>query len=375
MNLDYSSTVLPAGPIEVDLDMPAVHQLWPEVSRVIRMATAVTLPFLKLFGVEDGNGLSPFAVDIGSPDALADIVKEYFKPPKSDPRDRSAANGGDDEEEEDEVVDSDDDDGDDGDDNESPPTISASYLKDKLNELAELDSNSDDDKETSSDDKDEDDSAEKPAATEDDSVEKSVAIEHFFDSGNASEALKMLRELLGQRKIAEIPQNALNLAEQLELGKIEQGSVSMAGGFKSLQARWFGQKKRKGNKKDEMDVEEVVWIERDTLIKMKYKRGQQESEHYYRVFGIFTKHSNKWFVELETKIVRFEPHSKGWKTYSKKYKLQTRMMKKDSFEDFEDVDLKKDGNWSSKAVFRNVSLADVLSVEIKLDSSTDWSDW
>ena len=51
------------------------------------------------------------------------------------------------------------------------------------------------------------------------------------------------------------------------------------------------------------------------------------------------------------------------------------MMKKDSFEDFEDVDLKKDGNWSSKAVFRNVSLADVLSVEIKLDSSTDWSDW
>ena len=52
-----------------------------------------------------------------------------------------------------------------------------------------------------------------------------------------------------------------------------------------------------------------------------------------------------------------------------------RTMKKNGFKDFEDVDLKKDENWSSKAVFRNISLADVLSVVIKLDLSNDWSDW
>ena len=60
-----------------------------------------------------------------------------------------------------------------------------------------------------------------------------------------------------------------------------------------------------------MDAEEVVWNERDTLIKIKYKLGQQENKHYYHVFGIFSKHSNNWFVELEIKKVRFEPNSKG----------------------------------------------------------------
>ena len=37
------------------------------------------VPFLKTFGLEKGNGLSPFAVNIDSPHALVELVKEYFK--------------------------------------------------------------------------------------------------------------------------------------------------------------------------------------------------------------------------------------------------------------------------------------------------------
>ena len=38
---------------------------------------------------------------------------------------------------------------------------------------------------------------------------------------------------------------------------------------------------------------------------------------------------------------------------------------------YEEVELRKDGEWSPKAVFRIVSLADVLSVETKLESLND----
>ena len=60
-----------------------------------------------------------------------------------------------------------------------------------------------------------------------------------------------------------------------------------------------------------------------------------------------------------------------WKAYSKKYKLLIRMMKMTENLEFEEVELKKDGKWSPKAVFRIVSLADVMSVEMKLESSND----
>ena len=57
------------------------------------------------------------------------------------------------------------------------------------------------------------------------------------------------------------------------------------------------------------------------------KKGEQTIVRNYRVLGIFSKHYNKWFVEFEQKQVVFDPQSKTWKRYSKKYKLLTRMMK------------------------------------------------
>ena len=154
------------------------------------------------------------------------------------------------------------------------------------------------------------------------------------------------------------------------MGKIKKGSASVAGIFKSLLSWWFGDKKKK--KEDDKGKDSGNFIERDTLIKLSVKKEGQTIVWNYRVLGIFSKHYNKWFVEFDTrKQVVFNPQSTTWKTYSKKYKLLTRMMKLTEQSDYEEVELKKDGEWSPKAVFRIVSLADVLSVETKLESLND----
>ena len=43
------------GPTTVDFNRPAVDQLWNNVSAVIAYGKNLMVPFLKLFGVEEGN--------------------------------------------------------------------------------------------------------------------------------------------------------------------------------------------------------------------------------------------------------------------------------------------------------------------------------
>jgi hypothetical protein len=51
-------------------------------------------PFLLLFSVTKGNGLSPFLCDIQTPGALGVLVSEFFKPPKQDTKGNGNAAGG-----------------------------------------------------------------------------------------------------------------------------------------------------------------------------------------------------------------------------------------------------------------------------------------
>ena len=62
--------------LEVDLERPPVEHIWPEVMGIILAVNAWMVPFLKTFGVEKGNGLSPFAVSIDIPHALGELAKE-----------------------------------------------------------------------------------------------------------------------------------------------------------------------------------------------------------------------------------------------------------------------------------------------------------
>ena len=72
--------------MHVELEEPAVDQLWDEFHRVIKATTESMVPFLDLFGVEEGNGLSPFATEINNLEELSDNIKALFNPPKRDTR-------------------------------------------------------------------------------------------------------------------------------------------------------------------------------------------------------------------------------------------------------------------------------------------------
>eukprot|EP00957_Ditylum_brightwellii_P177655 13531902-Ditylum_brightwellii.AAC.1 len=87
-----SSKLPPSGPIDVDTDIPAVTQLWPGLNNVIYTVKNAMKPFLKLFGVEEGNDLSPFAVDINSPHERIKCIQNFFKTPKRDGRDNHRSN-------------------------------------------------------------------------------------------------------------------------------------------------------------------------------------------------------------------------------------------------------------------------------------------
>ena len=248
----------------MDLALTAVTQLWPEVSKTIQSATSVMIPFLKVFGVTEGNGLSPFARDIESPEELIQMVTQFFKRPPRDPRDNASATQS--------ATDDNEDEGDESNNEEEvsegsapgPPPVSATYIEGKLNEISALV-----DADEEGNDRSDIDESDGP-----NSAQGQVPIEPLFDSGDSSESQKMLRDLFGKDSFADISQSALKLTELLELGKIEQGSVSMAASHKSLQARWFGSK---GKKKVEVEEQDKpgndVWIERNTLVELKYKRG------------------------------------------------------------------------------------------------------
>ena len=81
------SSVPPYGKINVYPEIPAVIQLWPEIKGIICNINQFMKPFLKIFGVEEGNGPSPFYVDM---DTLYDLIKPtkgLFLPPKRDLQD------------------------------------------------------------------------------------------------------------------------------------------------------------------------------------------------------------------------------------------------------------------------------------------------
>ena len=151
--------------------------------------------------------------------------------------------------------------------------MSVTYIQVKLNNL------------TAWADEDGDDGSDSDEFDGPNTAQDQVLIEPLFDAGN-SEVLKMLRDLLSERSVAGMSQPALKLAELLELGKREQGSVFLAASHKSLQDRWFGSKgKKKGEVQDNI-LHNDVWIERDTLVKLKRTKGGQEIEHCYNVLGI-----------------------------------------------------------------------------------------
>ena len=78
--------------MHVDLEEPAVDQFWGEFHGVLKATTEWMVTFLGLFGVEEGNGLSPFDTEINTPEELSYHLKACFSLYKRFPRGRGSCN-------------------------------------------------------------------------------------------------------------------------------------------------------------------------------------------------------------------------------------------------------------------------------------------
>ena len=106
--------------------------------------------------------------------------------------------------------------------------------------------------------------------------------------------------------LSDVPQSALCLISFLEVGSVDRGSVDTRAKYKSHNQQWFTVKKNSLSK-DSTDKNVVgdgeKKVGRDTLMKLRCKRGGSGTSEYYRVRGVFHKYYNKWFVPLQEFIV------------------------------------------------------------------------
>jgi hypothetical protein len=88
----------------------------------------------------------------------------------------------------------------------------------------------------------------------------------------------------------------------MELGKFEKGSIFSDSKAKSLRQRWFSSKNTtelsSGDVTQTGDSEES-FVQCNSLIKSRCKRGKHESIKHYRVLAIFKKYYNKHYVATD----------------------------------------------------------------------------
>jgi hypothetical protein len=64
-----------SSPIDIDLTMLAIGQIWETIQGILSFGTNLMQPFLKVFGSEVGNGLSPFALNMKTPRLVIYFLK------------------------------------------------------------------------------------------------------------------------------------------------------------------------------------------------------------------------------------------------------------------------------------------------------------
>ena len=342
------------GPVEIDLTMPAANQLWEEVDGIMKATNAWMKPFLAKYGVEEGNGLSPFAVDIDSTSDLRKIIGDFFKTPKKDLRDNYLTVS---------ILNDIDDDGTNFCETEKeatvPPAIIAYHAEDISKSFQHLDAIHCEDDASCDDDNGNEDIIRDTTLVE----LSTLAVEQQFADGDVSNGAFLEFKKMLMCDDTNVGPYCLRVIELLQLGKIEKGSSKSDAKSKSLKQRWFTAKGKKGvgqhNSKNDIDPIGEVWIERDSLITMKCKRGKgNETIEYYRVLAVFTKYYNKWFVATdESRFI--------WNKDSKKVRILARMMSKCG-SSYHEMKLEKDGTFGPQSVFCTKYMCDILSVDANL---------
>ena len=203
------------------------------------------------------------------------------------------------------------------------------------------------------------------ATTDDDADAEVDEIETFFDDGDASKVMLEFEELLKSDQIPLLGKRVLKIVELMQLGKIEKGALVPDGKYTSLVARWFNTKKKKkasGEEAASIEANEGVYIERNSVVKMKCKQGSTTTVESYRVLAIFSKFYNKWHLEWDNDRILFQ-------NGSKKYKILARMVRRvGGSGQYEEVDLEKGGGWGPRAVYCLKKISAIESVEAHLGS-------
>jgi hypothetical protein len=208
-----------AGKVEVNINNPVVGQLWDEVMGLLAFTRSVMVPFLKVFGVVEGHGLSPFAVKINTPQDLRQIIIQYFKTPKKITSTVIHQN----------VTSIDDDCEDDNEDDvnvgDTVEGMSDSVLANHVTEI-EIQEDGDDM-----------DGGNGLLSFENElSSTQSNAVASIFGNGGEDEIQTSFRKLVSCNSIDGVGDICLKLVELLQLGKLEQGSVSPASKVNSRNA-------------------------------------------------------------------------------------------------------------------------------------------
>ncbi len=82
------------------------------------------------------------------------------------------------------------------------------------------------------------------------------------------------------------------------------------------------------------------------------------SVEYYHVLGLYTKHYNKWYMEVADEVLW--DHNKP--NAMKAWRIMASMVWKVGTEDFEDVQPDVSSTWSHSAVYCTKNLAEVTLV-------------
>lgn len=336
-----------SGPVVIDDSKAAVHQLWDEVKGVIEAVNTYMKPFLQLFGIEEGNGLSPLVkAQYDSPADIRSIIVEFFKPPSKDPRDSLP------------------------DTLETNDNLATQCDEDDMRSSGmELDvitafnafhlSTSDDSNNANqqNSNNEEDDMGMNTINLDD------LELTSFFrDTGDdGDEIFAAVKELLNVTNYSDIQKSCLKVMSYLDLGRLEKGSLLFDTKQKSFQQRWMGAKAKRGQDKqkqgyvaDSLGCTEEIVIQRDSLVSLHCRKGNTTIIEHYRVLCPFTKYYNKWYVCIdETKFV--------WKKNSKNVRFLVRMMRKIG-SSYEEVKLEKNGEFGPRCVFRICSMNEILDV-------------
>ncbi len=213
---------------------------------MIEYSNALATRFLNLFGIEQGNGLSPlFLTSIATPSDLKDQILQFFKPPKLDNRGRGASvMSGSTTKLDDNHIDEVNNDGEDEDNHPtmdpmnalSPEMIAShvSFINDCNSESAtdNMDNNEND-------------------GIQNDGKHECALRPNESDGGAtrgriSSNSFEQFMELMNCNNLDAVGGLALNFIQLLELGKLSSGSIYSQSKYMSRNQRWFKAKEGGG---------------------------------------------------------------------------------------------------------------------------------